>query len=265
VQALVDRLTREARITVLTGAGVSAASGVPTFRGADGLWKNFRPEALATAEAFGRDPKLVWEWYSWRRSRVAACEPNEAHRVLAEWSHRFTNFRLITQNVDGLHESAFARASTSAKATADKSADKPAREAGPLDVIRLHGSIWDVSCWQGCANSPKAWRDDRVSFDELPPLCPHCGGPIRPGVVWFGETLDPDVVRQASRAVECDVFITVGTSAVVYPAAGFLTAAKQHGAFTVEINPEATPASTDVDLVLRGPAEIILPDLMTRL
>ena len=111
---LVERLTREARITVLTGAGVSAASGVPTFRGADGLWKNFRPETLATPEAFGRDPRLVWEWYAWRRSRIAACEPNPAHRVLAEWSLRFPNFRLITQNVDGLHESA------SAKASADK-------------------------------------------------------------------------------------------------------------------------------------------------
>lgn len=251
MQALVDRLKPEARITVISGAGVSAASGVPTFRGADGLWKNFRPETLATAEAFGRDPKLVWEWYAWRRWRIAACEPNAAHRVLADWSNRFTNFRLITQNVDGLHESAFAKAT--------------ARQAGPSDVIRLHGSIWEVSCWQACARSPKTWRDDRVTFDELPPRCPHCGGPIRPGVVWFGETLDPAVVRQASKAADCDVFITVGTSAVVYPAAGFLMAAKQHGAFTVEINPEATPASADVDLVLRRPAETILPELTSRL
>lgn len=242
VKRLVERLTREARITVLSGAGVSAASGVPTFRGADGLWKNFRPETLATAEAFGRDPKLVWEWYAWRRSRIAACEPNTAHRVLADWSHRFAGFRLITQNVDGLHE-----------------------RAGTANTIRLHGSIWEVSCWQGCARSPKAWRDDRVLFEELPPRCPQCGGAIRPGVVWFGETLDPNVVEQASRAADCDVFITVGTSAVVYPAAGFLTTAKQHGAFTVEINPEATPASGDVDLVLRGPAETILPEVTSRL
>lgn len=247
VQSLVERLTREARITVLTGAGVSAASGVPTFRGADGLWKNFRPETLANAEAFARDPKLVWEWYTWRRLRISACLPNPAHHVLADWSKRFTNFTLITQNVDGLHESAFARAS--------------ARQAGPSDVIRLHGSIWDVSCWQGCAKAPKSWRDDRVSFDELPPRCPHCRGPIRPGVVWFGETLDPGIVRRASKAAQCDIFITAGTSAVVYPAAGFITAARQSGAFTVEINPEATPASSGVDLVLRGPAETILPDI----
>ena len=224
----------DARITVLTGAGVSAASGVPTFRGADGLWKNFRPEALATAEAFGRDPRLVWEWYSWRRSRIAACEPNEAHRVLAAWSRRFPGFQLITQNVDGLHE-----------------------RAGTLNTVRLHGSIWEVSCWQGCDKAPGRWRDETLSFAELPPRCPHCGGPIRPGVVWFGETLDPDVVTLAADAAECDVFITVGTSAVVYPAAGFVDQARRYGAFTVEINPEETSAR--VDLALRGPAETILP------
>jgi NAD-dependent protein deacetylase/lipoamidase len=257
VKRLVERLTREARVTVLTGAGVSAASGVPTFRGADGLWKNFRPETLATAEAFGRDPKLVWEWYAWRRSRIAACDPNPAHRVLAEWSRRFPNFRLITQNVDGLHESAFAKASTSAKASADKTAG----QGHASDVIRLHGSIWEVSCWEGCAKAPKRWRDETLSFDELPPRCPHCGGLIRPGVVWFGETLDPAVVRKASQAAECDVFITIGTSAIVYPAAGFLAAAKQHGAFTAEINPEATPATSTVDLALMGGAERILPEI----
>jgi len=241
VHDLVDRLNRpDARITVLTGAGVSAASGVPTFRGADGLWKNFRPEALATAEAFGRDPKLVWEWYAWRRFRIATCEPNVAHRILADWSTRFPNFRLITQNVDGLHE----RAHTE-------------------HIICLHGSIWEVSCWQGCAKSPRHWRDDRTSFDDMPPRCPHCGGPIRPGVVWFGETLDQDVVQEASKATKCDVFITIGTSAVVYPAAGFIAAAKQNGAFTVEINPEATPATSTVDLALRGGAETILPEIQS--
>ncbi len=237
-QDLVERLRPDARITVLTGAGVSAASGVPTFRGADGLWKNFRPEALATAEAFDRDPKLVWEWYAWRRSRIAACSPNPAHHVLASWSRRFPHFRLITQNVDGLHES-----------------------AGTENTIRLHGSIWEVSCWQRCANAPKRWRDETLSFDEMPPRCPHCGGPIRPAVVWFGEMLDPGVVGKASRAAECDVFITIGTSAIVYPAAGFLAAAKEHGAFTAEINPEATPATGTVDLALMAGAERILPEI----
>lgn len=242
MKALIDRLKNDARITVLTGAGVSAASGVPTFRAADGLWRNFRPEALATAEAFGRDPKLVWEWYAWRRFSIASCEPNAAHQVLAEWSLRFPHFNLITQNVDGLHE-----------------------RAGSEHTICLHGSIWEVSCWQNCERAPKSWRDETLSFTQIPPRCPHCRGPIRPGVVWFGETLDPTVIRKASQAAECDVFITVGTSAVVYPAAGFITAAKQHGAFTVEINPEATPVTGGVDLVLRGPAETILPAIAASL
>jgi NAD-dependent deacetylase len=238
VKALLDRIRPDACITVLTGAGVSAASGVPTFRGAGGLWRNFRPEALATAEAFGRDPKLVWEWYAWRRFLIAACEPNPAHRVLADWSRRFPNFKLITQNVDGLHE-----------------------RAGTANTIRLHGSIWEVGCWQGCAKSPRRWRDDTVNFKQLPPRCPHCNGLIRPGVVWFGETLETNVISQAWNAAKCDVFITVGTSSQVYPAAGFVEQARKNGAFTVEINPEVTAATSIVDLPLRGGAETILPEI----
>jgi NAD-dependent deacetylase len=238
VQDLAARLTPNARVTVLTGAGVSAASGVPTFRGADGLWKQFRPETLATPDAFRRDPKLVWEWYDWRRQKIAACQPNAAHHVLAKWSTRFPRFTLITQNVDGLHES-----------------------AGTKNVLRLHGSIWEVSCWDGCAKAPDRWRDDTVPFAAIPPRCPHCGGMIRPGVVWFGESLDPDIVDRASAATACDVFFTIGTSAVVYPAAGFIDQARRHGAYTVEINPEATPASGAVDLSIRGSAEIVLEQL----
>jgi NAD-dependent deacetylase len=239
VKPLVDRLTTDARITVLTGAGVSAASGVPTFRGADGLWKNFKPESLATPDAFARDPRLVWEWYDWRRQKIAACEPNAAHRVLAEWSRRFPNFTLITQNVDGLHE-----------------------RAGTREVIRLHGSIWEVWCWRRCQRSPRRWRDDTAPFTDIPPKCPHCGDLIRPGVVWFGEALDPEIVDQATDAADCDVFMTIGTSAVVYPAAGFIDLARRNGAFTVEINPEATPATATVDLALRGGAEEVLPRIL---
>jgi NAD-dependent deacetylase len=226
----------DARITVLTGAGVSAASGVPTFRGGDGLWKSFKPETLATPQAFARDPKLVWEWYDWRRRKIAKCEPNAAHHVLAAWSERFPGFNLITQNVDGLHERARTR-----------------------NVVRLHGSIWEVSCWARCSSSPPRWRDDTVPYEAIPPRCAHCGALIRPGVVWFGEPLDADMVDRARAAADCDVFITVGTSAVVYPAAGFLDVARRHGAFTVEINPEATPAV--VDLALRGGAETVLPGI----
>ena len=221
---------------MLTGAGVSAASGVPTFRGADGLWKNFKPETLATPQAFARDPRLVWDWYDWRRQKIAACEPNAAHHVLAAWSKRFPNFTLITQNVDGLHE-----------------------RAGTRDVVRLHGSIWEVLCWSSCPASPARWGDETVPYLEIPPRCPHCGNLIRPGVVWFGESLDPDIVDRAHDAADCDVFITIGTSAVVYPAAGFIELARRRGAFTVEINPEATPAM--VDLALRGGAEEVLPQI----
>jgi NAD-dependent deacetylase len=242
VKDLVRRLTPDARITVLTGAGVSAASGVPTFRGSDGLWKNFRPETLATAEAFGRDPSLVWEWYAWRRVRIAACEPNPAHHVLAEWSKRFPHFKLITQNVDGLHE-----------------------RAGTRNTIRLHGSIWEVSCWQGCSSSPKRWRDETLDFATMPPRCPYCNGLIRPGVVWFGETLDTDVVNEAMGAMACDVFMTIGTSAVVYPAAGFIEQARRQGAYAVEINPEATPATSTVHLALAGGAEVVLPEIAAQL
>lgn len=238
IKELSKRLTRHARITVMTGAGVSAASGVPTFRGPDGLWKQFRPETLATPEAFARDPKLVWEWYDWRRQAIAACEPNAAHHVLTAWSRAFSAFQLLTQNVDGLHE-----------------------RAGTERVLRLHGSIWDVSCWTKCPGSPPRWRDDTVPYRQLPPLCLHCGGMIRPGVVWFGESLDPDIVDCATAATDCDVFLTIGTSSVVYPAASFVEQARRNGAFTVEINPEATPASGIADLVLRGPAEVVLPEV----
>lgn len=217
---------------------MSAASGVPTFRGANGLWKNFKPETLATPQAFARDPRLVWEWYDWRRQTIAACQPNAAHHVLAKWGTRFPGFNLITQNVDGLHE-----------------------RAGSEKLVRLHGSIWEVFCWRRCAASPQRWRDETVPYPELPPRCPHCGGMIRPGVVWFGEGLDPEIVDRAADAADCDVFIAVGTSAVVYPAAGFLELARRRGAYTVEINPDITAATAAVDLPLRGAAEIVLPEL----
>lgn len=204
VTELAARLSRaDARITVLTGAGISAASGVPTFRGSAGLWKQFRPEQLATPEAFTRDPRLVWEWYDWRRQLVADCQPTRGHEVLAEWSRRFPNFALITQNVDGLHE-----------------------RAGTRNVVRMHGSIWEMKCWSKCAGALNSWDDRCVPLNEIPPRCTHCGGLLRPGVVWFGESLDPDVMAKCLRAIDGDVFIAIGTSAVVYPAASFLQEAR---------------------------------------
>jgi NAD-dependent deacetylase len=238
IQQLGRRIKPDSRITVLTGAGVSAASGVPTFRGPDGLWKNHPPEQLATPEAFRRDPRLVWEWYNWRRERIRGCQPNAAHLTLAAWSRRFPEFRLITQNVDGLHE-----------------------KAGTENVIRFHGSIWEVLCWDRCAGSPPRWWDETVPFPMVPPKCPHCGGLLRPGVVWFGEGIDPDVLERSAAALNCDLFFSVGTSAVVYPAAGLASQARRHGAYTIEVNVEGTPASNLLDLSVQAPAEEVLPAL----
>ena len=226
------------RVTALTGAGVSAASGIPTFRGKDGLWKSHTPEKLATPEAFRSNPKLVWEWYQWRRQVIASCEPNRAHQVLAVWSRRFPRFRLITQNVDGLHE----RARTE-------------------HVTRFHGSIWEVLCWEDCADSPGRWLDRSHSFSQLPPPCPYCDSFIRPGVVWFGEGIPTEVLESSAEAVACDVFLTLGTSSLVQPAASLGHAARSGGAYTVEINLEPTPVSDQLDLSVQGRAEIVLDQI----
>jgi len=256
IETVAARLRTATRVVALTGAGVSAASGIPTFRGPNGLWKTFRAETLATPEAFANDPKLVWEWYDWRRSLIAQAQPNKAHEVLARWTRVDVRppapgplppapgppppaFTLITQNVDGLHE----------RADAD-------------DVVRLHGSIWHVRCWRGCRAGRADWLETTVPLPQLPPACPHCGGVARPGVVWFGESLDPSVIARATEAAaSADVFLTIGTSSVVYPAAGFAHQAKRQGAFTVEINTETTAVSADVDVSILAPAA----DVLTRL
>lgn len=223
------------RVAALTGAGISAESGVPTFRGAGGLWRNRRPEDLATPQAFARDPKTVWEWYQWRRSLLAEVEPNPAHFALAKLERNTPEFWLITQNVDGLHD-----------------------RAGSRKILKVHGDIWMVRCLACGAET----RDERLEFPEIPPLC-HCGGILRPGVVWFGEALPQDVWDAAEDAVvHCEVLLVVGTSAVVYPAAGLIPLAKSGGARVIEVNTEATPYSEQVDLSLRGKAGELLPDLI---
>ena len=242
LRELTDRIRDARRITVMTGAGVSAASGVPTFRGPGGLWRQYRPEELATPQAFARDPSLVWEWYEWRRERIASCAPNRAHEVLAAWSSRHTGCRVVTQNVDDLHV-----------------------RAGTRGLVRLHGSIWELSCWRRCPSAPRRWRDERVPLPERPPRCPSCGGLARPAVVWFGESLDPADVAAAHAATACDVFLTVGTSAIVYPAAAFVHDARRRGAFTAEINLEPTPASSVVDVAVQGPAEELLAQIEAQL
>ena len=237
LRALASRVRAARAVTVMTGAGVSAASGGPTFRGPEGLWRSFRPEDLATPAAFARDPALVWEWYSLRRSRVASCRPNAAHEVLARWSQDTSKqVRVITQNVDDLH-----------------------LRAGTRNLIRLHGSLWETRCFNGCASGTRAWRDEEFAALDRLPRCPHCGGFARPAVVWFGESLDATDVERATQAASCDVFLTVGTSAIVYPAAGFGRIAQARGAFTAEINLESTPASSLVDLSILGAAEDVLP------
>ena len=227
---------REARsVAVLTGAGISAESGVPTFRGPGGLWRQYRPEELATPEAFRRDPRLVWEWYDWRRQRIAQARPNAGHEALVRLERSKPRFWLITQNVDGLHE-----------------------RAGSRRVIKLHGDIWLVRC-VACGREQ---RDERVPLPELPPRC-ACGGLLRPGVVWFGEALRPGAWEAAEQAVrEAEVLLVVGTSAVVYPAAGLIPLAQACGARVIEVNPEETPMSARLDCSLRGPAGVILPALI---
>jgi NAD-dependent deacetylase len=219
---------------VLTGAGISAESGIPTFRGAGGLWRNFRPEDLATPEAFARDPLLVWEWYNWRREIIARAEPNPAHRALAKLEAVKPHFTLITQNVDGLHDA-----------------------AGSRRILKLHGDIWRLRCTVCGAD----WIDRSVPLRALPPLC-ACGGLARPAVVWFGEMLPREILREAERAAEADVFLLIGTSAVVYPAAGLVPSAKAAGATVMEINLEPTFFSGIVDFAFRGQAGELLPRLV---
>ncbi len=229
-----ERLREAGRVTVLTGAGVSAASGVPSFRGAGGLWRTFRAEDRATPEAFWRDPETVWAWYDWRRQLIAKAEPNPAHHVLAAWMTRHRGWTLVTQNVDGLHE-----------------------RAGTDRLVRLHGSIWHLACAHGCTT--ESWQDLSVPLDPLPPACPRCRRLARPAVVWFGEALRPADLAAALDATRCDVFLVAGTSSIVHPAAGLLDEARRHGAFTMEINPAATSVSNAVDLALAAPAEDVLP------
>lgn len=232
----VRTLLKDARsIAALTGAGVSAESGVPTFRGNHGLWKEYRAEDLATPEAFARDPKLVWEWYDWRRGLIAAVKPNAGHYALAEFERRVPKFTLITQNVDDLHD-----------------------DAGSENVLKIHGSIWTVRC-TGCG---KERRDRTPRLAQIPPRC-ECGALLRPGVVWFGEALSPVVLQKAERAAaEADVFLVIGTSSIVYPSAGQANIAQRAGAKVIEINIAETPLSYRIDTVLRGPSAELLPQLM---
>lgn len=233
---LIAALRSARRVAVLTGAGISAESGIPTFRQAQtGLWHRYHPEELATPEAFQRNPQLVWEWYVWRRQLVARALPNAGHAALVVMQVHVSQWALITQNVDGLHQ-----------------------QAGSRGVIELHGNIMRYVC---CAQRHVVGVDEPAM--GMPPLCPTCGSLVRPDVVWFGESLPPAALDAAfAAAANCDVFLSVGTSAVVQPAASLPLQALANGALTVEINPDETPLSRRVDFVVRGPAGQVLPALV---
>ena len=227
------------RIAVLTGAGISAESGVPTFRGPEGLWRTFRAEDLATPEAFARDPVLVWEWYDWRRGIIAKVAPNPGHLVLARWETRFPGFTLITQNVDGLHAL-----------------------AGSRRILDLHGNIWKTRC----PDEGRVAENRDVPLSSIPPRCAFCGGLLRPHIIWFGEGLDPDIIQQAfSACTQAEVMLAVGTSALVHPAASLPLAAAESGATVIEINPDPTPLTPQANISLRGKAGDILPRLAAAL
>jgi NAD-dependent deacetylase len=235
IEALKQRLFKADNVTVLTGAGVSSESGVPTFRGADGLWKNYRATHLATPEAFSKDPELVWEFYNWRRNLISQVSYNAAHEALVHMELRVPHFTLITQNVDGLH-----------------------RLAGSKNLLEIHGNLWNVRC----TRCKRIFLDRSKDMGPLP-KCVECGGLMRPHVVWFGESLDPDLLEKAITASRnCQVMLVIGTSAIVEPAASLAFEAKAGGATVAEINLEKTPQSGYMDFTLQGKAGEIVPKLL---
>jgi NAD-dependent deacetylase len=243
VPAVKQALTEAASIVTLTGAGISAESGVPTFRGSGGLWRNYSPEKLATPEAFDRDPRLVWEWYDWRRGLIHGAQPHAGHVALAKLEQRKAAgeqgrrgcFTLVTQNVDGLHD-----------------------RAGSRNLLKLHGDIWRVRCVTCGAED----RNEVVPLPELPPRC-SCGGLLRPAVVWFGEALPLDQWERALEAsARADIFLVIGTSAVVYPAAGLAEVARGAGAKLAVVNLEPTPLDYQADWILNGESGQLLPRLI---
>lgn len=247
VQAARRMLDAARRVVVVTGAGMSAESGVPTFRGEDGLWRNHRPEELATPGAFQHDPKLVWQWYRWRRGLVAACEPNAGHRALSAFRARHPETTVVTQNVDGLHQEA----------------DR-LEGVGPAvsPVLELHGRLFGDRC-QGCHRRTEANRTPDPDLDATLPRCDDCGDLLRPDVVWFGEGLPRSVLETAVDAARtADICLVVGTSARVQPAASLPLATTGAGGTIIEVNLSPTPLSRRARVTLRGPSGELLPELL---
>jgi len=232
IEGVREKLAKAEKVTVLTGAGVSAESGVPTFRGEEGLWRNYRAEELATPGAFARDPELVWQWYNMRREKLAPLAPNAAHTALAWLERKVADFTLITQNVDGLH-----------------------KRGGSENIVELHGNIWRVRCTE-CG----VIEENRDVPIAIPPACGECGGLLRPHIVWFGEMLPEEALSAAYAALEgCAVLLVVGTSGLVQPAASMASVAGRGGAYVVEVNIEKTPNAASVDTMLVGRAAEVVP------
>lgn len=234
--ALLETLRNAQYVVVSTGAGISAESGIPTFRDAQtGLWAKYDPQQLATPQAFRRNPRLVWEWYAWRRELIGRARPNPGHTAVAQLEQLVPRFTLITQNIDNLHAA-----------------------AGSQSIIELHGNIERNKCFDENIVIEK-WEET----EEVPPRCPRCGGLLRPDVVWFGEGLPPDALQAAFTAAQsCDLFFSIGTSGLVQPAAQLPLEAAASGATTVEINPQPTPLSPYMDYRLEGASGEILPALL---
>ena len=233
---LIQHLQQANHVAVLTGAGISAESGIPTFREAQtGLWAQYDPQELATPHAFQNNPKLVWDWYAWRRDLIAQAEPNPGHFGLVEMEKRVPQFTLITQNIDGLHG-----------------------RSGSQKIIELHGNITRTKCFD--QHHPiSTWEPTATS----PPHCPQCGSLLRPDVVWFGEGLPHNALKEAIWASRhCDIFFAIGTSAIVQPAASLPLEAKRSGAMTIEINPQPTPITPLMTYTLSGPAGQLLPAIL---
>jgi NAD-dependent deacetylase len=232
---LLKALSEARYVVFFTGAGVSAESGIKTFRDSDGLWAKFKPHELASPEGFMSNPQRVWDWYKHRREVINDSQPNAGHKAIAQFENMFLNFALITQNVDRLHQ-----------------------RAGSRRVYELHGNLEENYCFD-C----KTPYHGETFYEDRIPACPECGGKIRPNVVWFGENLPEEAMdASALAAVECDVFFSVGTSTEVYPAAQLPFLAKDNGAFVVEVNPSRTSLSPYVDVMLQAPSEVALPALM---
>jgi NAD-dependent deacetylase len=238
IERAAKRLAVTKFLLVITGAGISNESGIPTFRGNDGLWKNYRAEELATPWAFEKDPVTVWKWYDWRRGIIGNAQPNPGHLAIKELEDRFENFLLITQNVDGLHG-----------------------RTGVKNIVEIHGNLWRVRCMREHTTSMLV----DVPLSSIPPKC-QCGAPLRPDVVWFGESIPTQALEQSFRALEmCDTLIVVGTSGAVYPVASFPETVKRNGGFVIEVNMEETAISRIADIALYGKSGEILPKLVKSL